>query len=88
MSPNAHFSGSPMAKSDRKLIKWTTIRRYIALLVVACVSTGCAGVVMQDPHTGATETCQNSLAELNPWSQTMACVANHEAQGWTRVEPK
>jgi hypothetical protein len=59
--------------------------RYVALIVVAGVSTGCADhVVMQNPRTGMTEICEESLRGLNPWSQTMACVANYEAQGWTR----
>ena len=62
--------------------------RYVALIVVAGVSTGCAGdVVMQNPRTGMTQICKESLRGLNPWSQTMACVANYEAQGWTRGAP-
>jgi hypothetical protein len=41
--------------------------------------------LMQNPRTGATDVCRDSLHGLNPWSQTMACVAGYEAQGWIRV---
>jgi hypothetical protein len=59
-----------------------------ALLVVVCgMTTGCAhDVVVQNPHTGATETCRESLGGFDPWSQTSACVADHLAQGWTRPD--
>jgi hypothetical protein len=33
-----------------------------------------------------TEICQESLRGFDPWSQKMACVASHEAQGWIRVD--
>lgn len=86
MNQNANFSSSPTTKSDRKLIKWSTIPRFIALVVLAGVSTGCADdVVMRNPQTGQTETCRESMQGLDPWSQKMSCVADHEAQGWTRV---
>jgi hypothetical protein len=56
------------------------------LCAAATVLAGCASdVVMQNPRTGATDVCRESLHGLNPWSQTMACVAGHEAQGWVRV---
>ena len=58
----------------------------MVLFVAATVLTGCgSNVVMQNPRTGATNVCRDSLRGLNPWSQTMACVADHEAQGWVRV---
>jgi hypothetical protein len=57
------------------------------LVVVCCMATGCAhDAVVQNPHTGATEICRESLGGLNPWSQTSACVADHIAQGWTRPD--
>ena len=60
--------------------------RYLALMFVVSVSTGCADdVVMANPSTGMTQICQENLGGLNPWSQTMACVGNYEAQGWTRA---
>jgi hypothetical protein len=62
------------------------IFRCAVLIVVAAASTGCADdVVLKNPRTGAIEICQNSLRGLDPWSQTMACVANYEAQGWIRT---
>jgi hypothetical protein len=72
------------ACSDRNLVRWTPLLRYLALIVG--VSTGCADdVAMTNPRTGMTQICQESLGGLNPWSQTMACVANYEAQGWRRA---
>jgi hypothetical protein len=60
--------------------------RWVAVSVVAAVSAGCAGdVVMESPRTGMTEICRESFYGFNPWSQKMACVGNHEAQGWVRV---
>ncbi len=62
--------------------------RYLTLIVAACVLTGCAtDVAMQNPRTGDTATCRASLWGLNPWSQQEACIADHIAQGWKRLEP-
>jgi hypothetical protein len=59
---------------------------HCAVLIVVAAVSGCADdVVMQNPQTGMTEICHESLRGLDPWSQTMACVAGHEAQGWIRV---
>ncbi len=59
--------------------------RYL-LLIIGCSLAGCASdrdVVMQDPRSGETTTCQHSAPlGLDPWSQTYACVAQHAAQGW------
>jgi hypothetical protein len=86
MRPNSHFSEGAAPRSGRNLVRPTPMLRYVALIVVAGVSTGCAGdVVMQNPRTGMTQICKESLRGLNPWSQTMACVANYEVQGWTRA---
>jgi hypothetical protein len=80
------FSEGAAPCSDRNLVRWTPLLRYLALIVVVGVSTGCADdVVMTNPRTGMTQICQESLGGLNPWSQTMACVANYEAQGWRRA---
>ena len=40
---------------------------------------------MKNPQTGLTETCHESVRGFDPWSQKMACVASHEAQGWIKV---
>jgi hypothetical protein len=86
MQPNAHVSGSTAACSRRKFGRWPPLLRYVVLVVVAGVSTGCADdVVMKNPRTGMAEICQESLRGLNPWSQTMACVASREAQGWIKA---
>jgi hypothetical protein len=64
-----------------------SLPRYALPIVAISFLTGCNGgdVTMQNPHTGATVVCPGRYRELNPWSQTMACVANYEAQGWTRA---
>jgi len=86
MKSKAYLPISVAAGSERKHLRWAPMLRYVRLMVVAGVLTGCANdVVMTNPQTGMTETCQESLGGLNPWSQTMACVASHEAQGWTRA---
>lgn len=87
MKPNAHVRGGVAARPDRKPVRSAPILRYLILIVVTGIAAGCADdVVMKNPRTGMTETCQQSLHGLDPWSQTMACVASHEAQGWTRVD--
>ena len=59
--------------------------RYLTLLIAACLLAGCAGdVVMLNPRTGETMTCRAS--PLNPWSQQEACVGDHIAQGWKKLE--
>ena len=59
--------------------------RYLTLIFAACALTGCAAdVVMLNPRTGETMTCRAS--SLNPWSQQQACVGEHVAQGWKRLE--
>jgi hypothetical protein len=64
---------------------WKAMLRYVVLMGAAIALAGCADdVVMRNGLTGKTETCEDILRGFNPWSQTMACVANHEAQGWTR----
>ncbi|MGA3402422.1 MAG: hypothetical protein ABSC95_24695 [Acetobacteraceae bacterium] len=63
------------------------IVRFALLGVAVCAMSGCAhDVVVQNPHTGATEICRESLHGLDPWSQAMSCVADHIAQGWTRSD--
>jgi hypothetical protein len=69
--------------------QWRAIRRYGTLIAAAGFLAGCAGnVTMQNPQTGATTICPGSHREFDPWSQTMACVADYEAQGWTRANPE
>jgi hypothetical protein len=86
MKPKAYRCPRATARSGRNL-RWTpVVLRTVVLILVAGASSGCADdVVMKNPRTGMSEICQESLLGLNPWSQTMACVANHEAQGWIRA---
>lgn len=59
--------------------------RHLALIIAACFLTGCAGdVVLLNPRTGETMTCPGS--RLNPWSQQQACIGDHIAQGWKKLE--
>jgi hypothetical protein len=59
--------------------------RILVLVTAACCLTGCAeDVVMLDPRTGETMTCRKS--PLNPWSQQEACIGDHVARGWKRLE--
>lgn len=87
MKPDSYFSWNATSGSDRPPTLRTPLLRYAALILVACASSGCTerDVVMENPHSGKTEICRQSLQGLDPWSQTMACVAAHEAQGWVRA---
>ena len=68
-------------------MRWNVLARYALLGSVACIASGCANdVVVQNPRNGATEICRQSLHGLDPWSQTMSCVAGYVAQGWTRSD--
>jgi len=62
------------------------LARYGALTFLTGLLAGCADdVTLRDPQTGRTEICPQSQQGLDPWSQTMSCIANHEAEGWVRV---
>jgi hypothetical protein len=82
MKPNACLSDGARAG-------WPPRRRAAmvrcTVLIVACgMAAGCThDVVVQNPQTGVSETCRESLGGFNPYSQTMGCVADHVAQGWT-----
>jgi hypothetical protein len=83
MDSNSPFADRATTRSDRKR---TPVLLSLVAIAVGSVLAGCADdVVMQNPRTGMSEVCQQSLRGLNPWSQTMACVANHEAKGWIRT---
>jgi hypothetical protein len=72
------------ARPIRRLLRSTPLLRYAALIVACGVSTSCGrDVALEDPHTGKIEVCRESWGGLNPWSQTMSCVEDHVAQGWT-----
>ncbi len=59
--------------------------RYLVLAIAVSVVMGCArDIVMLNPRTGETSTCRRSL--LNPWSQQEACVGDHMAHGWRKLE--
>jgi hypothetical protein len=62
--------------------------RCLALIAIAGGLTGCIDrdVAIVNPRTSETMTCEGTPGGVNPWSQTMACVTNHEAQGWIRRE--
>jgi hypothetical protein len=60
--------------------------RHLGLVLILVLLEGCAApIAVRDPQTGATVTCSTPESELNPWSQSEACVAGHIAQGWTIV---
>jgi len=57
----------------------------LVVIMAVGVVTGCArDVVMLNPRTGETTTCDAS--PLNPWSQQEACVGDYIANGWRRAE--
>lgn len=86
MKPNLPLSGADARGSDRRRGTRRARLRYAALFVAAGTLGGCAGdVALQNPRTGKTELCGESPLGVDPWSQTQACVASHEAQGWTRT---
>jgi len=86
MRPNPLFSDAAAARFHRNLVRRTLIPRCLAAIAAGGLLAGCADdVVLNNPRTGATQICRQSLGGLNPWSQTMACVGNYEAQGWTRT---
>ena len=76
---------------ELSLTSWKKARRlqYLALIVAACMFSGCAtDVAMHNRRTGDAATCRASLWGLNPWSQQDACIADHIAQGWRRISPE
>lgn len=57
--------------------------RCLAMLLLCATLAGCASdTAMLNPQTGQTVVCQEPLKGFDPWSQSQACVAQHEAQGW------
>jgi hypothetical protein len=57
--------------------------RFLTLILAAAALAACASdVQMQDPRSGETATCAQSLGGWDPWSQTYACAARHMEQGW------
>jgi hypothetical protein len=59
--------------------------RYLTVIAVASLLTGCAAdVVMLNPRTGEKAICKESLQGFNPWSQKEGCVGRHIAEGWIR----
>jgi hypothetical protein len=57
--------------------------RFAALIALALLVAGCArDIVMQNPRTGETATCAQSLSGWDPWSQTYACATAKAEQGW------
>jgi hypothetical protein len=84
MIPNCCSSSAPAARPIWRLMRWTLVLRCAALIVACGVSTSCGrDVALEDPHTGKIKVCRDSPGGLNPWSQTMSCVEDHVAQGWT-----
>jgi hypothetical protein len=86
MTPNRAFTSAAVARPSWQSLRWASMLRYVVLIVAGGVSAGCGhDVVLENPHTGTIEVCRESPGGLNPWSQTTACVADHVAQGWTRI---
>jgi hypothetical protein len=84
MKPGSRFSVHSVARRQRRA---GPIVRYAVFIIIGCVASGCAhDVVVQNPLTGTTEVCRESLGGFDPWSQTTGCVADHVAQGWTRSD--
>jgi|GEM_PF-2505850 hypothetical protein len=89
MKPNPHFSNKDRADPVRARSGRIRALKCAAFLLATTSLSGCSDdVVMRNPHTGLTETCQESGRGFDPWSQVMACVADHEARGWIRVGQK
>jgi hypothetical protein len=71
----------------RQLVRRSLTVRHAVLIAVGCVATGCShAVVVENLRTGATLVCRENVGGINPWSQTMGCVAEHVAQGWSSFE--
>jgi hypothetical protein len=89
MNPNLAFSGDLAANSDRESLPWMPMPGYVILSLAAVILTGCADhMALENPHTGMTVLCSGTQSVFNPWSQTTACTASHEAQGWIRSGQK
>ncbi len=87
MNADSYSSARDSSGWIRNAAPWSV--RVLLLISAAGALTCCAGdVAMNDPRSGTTEICRQNLLGLNPWSDTMACVAGHEAEGWTRVGQK
>jgi hypothetical protein len=57
------------------------------VIAIFFILTGCTGgAVVQDPRTGQRLDCGTEGIDLDPWSQTDRCIADHLAQGWTVEE--
>jgi len=58
--------------------------RVAAIMTAGLLLAGCSGpIVVENPRTGETIVCSaGGAAELNPWSQHDACVADHVTEGW------
>lgn len=64
----------------------TQHRIRLWLLLTGCVLSLAAcesDVTLQNPQTGETATCHESLAGFDPWSQKDTCVVGYITQGWT-----
>ncbi len=81
MIANWARSGAEVPRSSPK----EETLRYLVLIVMASVMTGCASdVVLRNPRTGETVTCEASLKGLNPWSQHETCIGGYIERGWIR----
>jgi hypothetical protein len=83
------FLWRPRSQFGSEYFTEVPMLRYGILILAAIVSTACADHrVLENPHTVMTVVCSGSQSVFNPWSQTMACVASREAQGWIRSGQK
>jgi hypothetical protein len=86
MNSKSRFGAGCSTRQDLTMARRRSLLRCAVFVAAAGALAGCTGdVAMRIAQTGKIETCQDYLLGLNPWSQTMACVAGREAQGWTRV---
>jgi hypothetical protein len=66
-------------------LRWRAVLRLVVMLAPGLVGGCSEEVALREPVTGRTEICRDGSHGLNPWSQTLSCIADHEAQGWVRV---
>jgi hypothetical protein len=57
--------------------------RVAAIFLAGMSLAACSSpVVLQNPRTNETTTCNEGAGDWSPWSQQQACVGDHIAQGW------
>src|SRR5262249_1363297 len=78
-------SASAGRGGSRRAGKGGVALRYLLAFIALYALPGCArDVLVLNPRTGETTTCR--AGALNPWSQQEACVGDHLAHGWRKLE--